>query len=244
MKFARVPRRQIGRWLRDKQSALVDATPPGVRRYLKPAVDHLDMLLVDHGIFRLVYSNRHRLSLTAWRMAQPTPVQLRNLARRGIRTIVNLRGERNCGAYRLEVAACEASGLRLVNFTLRSRAAPERETVLQAGELLEQIEYPMLMHCKSGADRAGLFSALYMHLREGVPIEVARQQLHWRYGHFRQADTGILDAFFDAYVEHNRISPMPFMHWVKTVYDPDALKAKFHASSWSNILVNGILRRE
>lgn len=244
MKLARAPRRQIGRWLRAKQNALTGAAPPQLQRYLRPAVDHLDMLLVDHGIFRLVYSNRHRLSLTALRMAQPTPTQLRTLALKGVRTIVNLRGERDCGAYRLETEACQRVGLRLVNFTLRSRAAPERETVLRAKQLLDQIEYPIMMHCKSGADRVGLFSALYVHLREGVPIEVAKRQLDWRYGHFRQADTGILDAFFESYLEHNRISPMPFMRWVETVYDPDALKARFHASSWSNILVNTILRRE
>ena len=33
----------------------------------------------------------------------------------------------------------------------------------------------MLMHCKSGADRAGLMSVLYRHLHEGVPIEEAKR---------------------------------------------------------------------
>lgn len=244
MKLARAQRRQIGRWLRDGLTTRVDAAPETLRKPLKTVVDYLDLLFVDHGIFRLVYSNRHRLSLTAWRMAQPTPGQLRSLWRSGIRTVVNLRGERDCGAFRLETKACEETGLKLVNVTLRSRGAPERETVFKVKELLDQIEYPILAHCKSGADRAGLFSVLYLHLREGVPIEVAKEQLHWRYGHFRQADTGILDAFFDSYIAHNLRAPMPFLQWVESVYDPDELKRNFRASSWGNILVNGILRRE
>ena len=55
----------------------------------------------------------------------------------------------------------------------------------------------MLMHCKSGADRAGLMSVLYRFLHEGVPLKEATQELSLKYGHFRQADTGILDYFFE-----------------------------------------------
>ena len=56
------------------------------------------MLFVDHGIFRLVYPNSHRLSDKAWRSAQPAPHQIRRFAKAGIRTIVNLRGERDAAA--------------------------------------------------------------------------------------------------------------------------------------------------
>jgi hypothetical protein len=56
------------------------------------AMAYVDMLLVDHGIFRLGYLNLHRLGDRAWRSAQPAPYQIRSLARQGLRTIVNLRG--------------------------------------------------------------------------------------------------------------------------------------------------------
>ncbi len=83
---------------------------------------------------------------------------------------------------------------------LRSRDAPDKATILAAKAFFEGIEYPAVMHCKSGADRAGLAAALYLILHEGRPVAEAARQLSARYGHFRFAKTGILDAFFDRYL--------------------------------------------
>jgi protein tyrosine/serine phosphatase len=224
--------------------ALIERAPPWARRMFGRAACHIDMLLVDHGIFRVAYLNQHRLSERAWRSAQPTPHQIRVLARQGLRTIINLRGERLCGSYWLEKAACERKGIRLINFQIRSRAAPTREEVKSAADLFDRIEYPMLLHCKSGADRAGLMSVLFRFLKEGVPVAEAKEELSLRYGHFRHADTGILDYFFERYMEDNARRPMPFLQWVEEVYDPDELMRSFRSRGWANRLVDQVLRRE
>jgi protein tyrosine/serine phosphatase len=200
----------------------------------------MDMLFIDHGILRLIYVNRHRVGGRAWRSGQPTPRHIRALKRKGLRTIVNLRGERLCGSYWLEQAICARKGIALVNFQIRSRAAPTAAEIKAARELFQRIEYPMLMHCKSGADRVGLMSALYRHFQDGVPLAEARRELALRYGHFRQADTGILDRFFEKYLEDNARRPMPFLEWVDTVYDPDELLRSFRAGGLSG----RILRRQ
>lgn len=223
---------------------LIERAPPWARRLFGPLASYLDMLFVDHGIFRVIYPNRHRLGERAWRSAQPTPHQIRALARRGLRTIVNLRGERVCGSYWLEQATCERKGIKLVNFSVKSRAAPTREEVRAAVELFNSIEYPALLHCKSGADRAGLMSVLFCYLKEGMPLEQAKRQLSLRYGHFRQAHTGILDYFFERYLEDNARRPMPFLEWVDKVYDPVELKRTFRSKGWANRLVDSVLRRE
>jgi protein tyrosine/serine phosphatase len=202
------------------------------------------MLLVDHGIFRMVYANAHRVSDKAWRSAQPAPYHIRRFAEAGIRTVVNLRGERQCGSYWLEQEACARHGLKLVNFQIRSRAAPTREELMGAKRLFDEIEYPMLMHCKSGADRVGLMSVLYRHLHEGVPLAEAKGELSLRYGHFRQADTGILDCFVEAYLKDTAARPMEFFEWVDTVYDPVELKRSFRSKGWANRLVDSVLRHE
>ncbi len=224
--------------------AIIDNAPPWARRTLGPATKYADMLLVDHGIFRVIYVNRHRLGNKAWRSAQPAPHQIASLAREGIRTIVNLRGPRPCGSYWLEEEACARHGIRLVNFQVRSRAAPSREEVLAARDLLLSIEYPMLMHCKSGADRAGLMSTLYRHVVEGEPIAEAVKQLSLRFGHIRQADTGILDAFFERYLADCAKTPIAFFDWVQTLYDAAELQRTFQAKGWANGIVNAVLRRE
>lgn len=221
-----------------------EGTPPWARSLLGPVVNYADMLFVDHGVFRLAYQNRHKLADGVWRSAQPAPYQVRHLARMGIRTIVNLRGERYCGSYWLERQACARNGIRLEDFQVRSRAAPAKAEIMGARDLFQRIEYPMLMHCKSGADRAGLMSVLYLIVRENVPVATARAQLSLKYGHVRQADTGILDYFFERYLEDNARAATPFFEWVAHVYDPVELRRTFAASGWANTLVNGILRRE
>jgi protein tyrosine/serine phosphatase len=226
-KRAKEPHPAFSRFTPGRRRWLVAPAAAWVRGALGPAAAYLDMLFVDHGVLRLIYLNRHRLGQRAWRSAQPAPHQIRALASQGIRTIVNLRGERQCGSYRLERDACKRYGIDLVDFKIRSRIAPRREDLKKARELFECIQYPMVMHCKTGADRVGLMSVLYLLLKEGAPIEEARKQLSLRYGHIRQSRTGLLDYFFERYLQDNARRPMPFFEWVDTVYDPDELEQSF-----------------
>jgi protein tyrosine/serine phosphatase len=204
-----------------------------------------NMLLVDHGVFRLAYLNRHRVGTgQVWRSAQPGPHQLARFRAEGIRTVISLRGGREHGSWPLQREACERHGLTLVEFVLRSREAPGKATILEAKRFFEGIEYPAVMHCKSGADRAGLAAALYLILHEGRPVAEAARQLSARYGHFRFAKTGILDAFFAKYLAEGEPRGLDFLTWVETAYDPEALKRDFRPNFWSDMVVDRVIRRE
>src|SRR5262245_54599630 len=61
--------------------AAMQRTPPWARRIFGPLVWYIDMLVIDHGIFRLFYVNRHRVGDQAWRSAQPAPHHIRALKR-------------------------------------------------------------------------------------------------------------------------------------------------------------------
>lgn len=192
---------------------------------------------MDHGVFRLLYLNRKKLGAKAWRAAQPAPHDIARFARQGVQTIINLRGESMSGHYWLEKAACERHGVTLVNCVLRSRAAPTLEELHRARNVLEQARYPILFHCKSGADRAGLMSVLYMHLIEKQPIEEAFKQLSWKFGHFKQADTGVLDHFFEQYIAANQKKPIEFFDWVDNDYDPQQVLATFRSNGFLSRLL-------
>ncbi|MEM7191154.1 MAG: protein tyrosine phosphatase, partial [Pseudomonadota bacterium] len=97
---------------------------------------------------------------------------------------------------------------------------------------------------KSGADRAGMASALYLILHEGRPVSEAREQLSIWYGHFRQGKTGILDALFDAYLADNPNDERPFMEWARTDYDPEAITTAFKSSGIGSFITERLLRRE
>jgi uncharacterized protein (TIGR01244 family) len=224
--------------------ALATKSPAWVRRRLGPTGLRFDMLVLDLGALRTIYPNTHAIDNHVWRSAQPTPGQIHAWAKRGIKTVVNLRGAQVSGSYALEKQACAEAGVKLIDFQVRSRAAPSREELRAVRDLFDRVDYPILMHCKSGADRAGLMGVLYRHLKLGHPIEVALQELSWKFGHVRNADTGVLDAFFERYLSDTAKQPMAFFDWVENIYDADELKRTFHASSWANRLVNGVLRRE
>ena len=193
MREALKARRQASRdRLRERYAQPLDGSGARMRAWAS-------MLFVDHGVFRYVYLNRHRVGSAAYRSAQPGPHHIRRAARDGVRTVINLRGGKEFGSYPLEREACARAGVAFEEITLRSREAPSIAAIEAAAALLDRVAYPVLFHCKSGADRAGLMSALYLLLREGAEPQEAARQLSPRFGHLRQGKTGVLDAFIEAY---------------------------------------------
>ena len=204
-----------------------------------------DLLLVDHGFLRELYLHKNRVTDDLWRSAQPAPRHLKAAKDAGFRTILNLRGAReNDGGYLLEREACAALGLTLVDFPIRSRSPMEKPTLLAALDLWDTLEYPVLMHCKSGADRTGFMATLYRWQHVGLPLDQAMGQLSLRYGHIRQAKTGVLDFLFETYAKRERETGLTFREWIETEYDPVKLKAAFKESWVAGMLVDKILRRE
>jgi protein tyrosine/serine phosphatase len=214
-------------------------TPTGrVRTYL-------DYLWNDHAYLRLGFSNAHWISEELVRTNQPWPHQLAAWKARGIKTVINLRGGFDASFHALEKDACQRLGLTMVDFTITSREVPSVQRVLGAKELFQTIQYPALMHCKSGADRAGIMSVLYMHFRKGKTIREAMDQLHLRYLHVRQGKTGVLDYTFERYLEEGEPAGMSFLEWVQSpMYDPAGMKARFRSQMLGSLVTERLLRRE
>ncbi|WPZ32508.1 sulfur transferase domain-containing protein [Thalassobaculum sp. OXR-137] len=203
-----------------------------------------NLMLVDHGFLRAVFLNKRKVDDDLWRAAQPSPVHLRKAKADGFKTILNLRGPRNDGPYTLEREACAELGLTLVDFPIRSRSALDKPTLLAAIDIWKTLEYPVLMHCKSGADRTGFMATLYLWQHKGVPLRQAMNHLSLRYGHIRQAKTGVIDFFYEQYLKAEAETGIGFRTWVETVYDRDVLNAAFKENWAAKILVDRILRRE
>ncbi len=204
-----------------------------------------DYLWKDHAYLRLRFSNAHWISPELVRTNQPWPHQLKAWKERGIKTVINLRGGFDSSFYALEKAACEALGLTLIDFTVTSREAPSKAQIRGAKELFQTLEYPALMHCKSGADRAGIMSVLYMHFRQGKPISEAMRQLSFKFLHVRHGKTGVLDYVLLRYLAEAEPQGISFLDWVESeAYDPRRIKDDFKAQWWANVLTEKLLRRE
>lgn len=209
----------------------------------------------DHGIFReLFYANFHEIAPGVFRSAQPSPAQLRAWHQQHhFRTVLNIRAPGpHEPHYRLEQDICEQLGIRHLPLQgFGSRDLPARDRLLAALDLFPRIEKPLLIHCKSGADRAGLIAALYTWEVCGWPLEEARRQLRlWPYGHIRHANTGILDWFFVQVREAaqgqaaQERENFDLRRWVTEDYDREALLRSFRPWYRLDWLTDRILRRE
>jgi hypothetical protein len=203
-----------------------------------------DSLLVDHAVFRVLWDNwAEVVPGKLYRSNHPTPARLKAAARRyHLKTLINLRGHRQCGSDALSRHTAARLGLTHIDMAFESRGAPHRDRILRFAGIYESLKTPALMHCKSGADRAGLAAGLVI-LFEGGTAEQALKQLSWRFGHFNRSRTGILDAFFLLYARDAE-GRLPFLTWVRDEYDEAALRRTFVASGMSTFIVDRVLHRE
>ncbi len=134
-----------------------------------------DLVWADHGFLRAAFSNFHWIEPGKMARAnQPSPQRHRPLCGAwASRPSSICAAKADTGYYALEKEACERNAMVLVDQRMHSRQPPSREQIRQAKHLFESIEYPALMHCKSGADRAGAMAVLYAHFAMGLPIAEA-----------------------------------------------------------------------
>ena len=206
--------------------------------------DRLNSLLADHALLRLAWDNwAEVVPGKLYRSNHPTPRRLAAAARRfGLRTVVNLRGEKPNGSTSLSLRAADALGLDHVFAPFESRGAPHRDRILQFHETYRTMRLPALIHCKSGADRAGLVAGLAV-LFEGGTAAAAARELSLRFLHFRRSRTGILDAFFARYAREGE-GRIGFLDWVRDESREADLRRDFSASGVVGVLNDWVLRRE
>lgn len=178
----------------------------------------------DHGVLRLFWTNMHQLTPQFWRSNHPTPSRFDKLAAQGIRTIISLRGSTTAPWALLEQEACTRLDITLETVALQSRAAPQKQELLRLIQLFKSVQKPVLVHCKSGADRAGLASAIYLMVVKGEPLEKARKMLSMRYLHMSWSKAGVLDCLLDEFA-HSHHSD--FETWILEDYDATQVQRKF-----------------
>jgi len=118
---------------------------------------------------------------------------------KGIKTILNLRGGDAADAWYVQERSTAARhGIQYIDIPMSEDIVPDTALLQQLTEALLTAPHPLLIHCKAGADRTGLASALYQYLVEAKSPEQAARQLSFYYGHFPWlwSKTGAMDTAF------------------------------------------------
>jgi protein tyrosine/serine phosphatase len=161
----------------------------------------------------------------------------------GLKSLINLRGLAKNGSDALSRDTAKRLNLDFYDMAFESRGAPHRDRILRVAEIFRTMRGPALIHCKSGADRAGLVAGLYILIKGGTTAQ-AMQQLSLRYGHIKQSKTGILDSFFHLYATTAE-GKKPFLDWVREDYDEVGLRAAYkQAGGIANFINDRVLARE
>jgi protein tyrosine phosphatase (PTP) superfamily phosphohydrolase (DUF442 family) len=164
------------------------------------AVTAILLLLWYMGVFggnvRTVQSRR------VYRSAQLTGLHLNTvLDARQIKTVINLRGEApDAGWYQSELESCMARNIDHVDIAFSAQRLPPPSELNKLISAFDKAQYPILLHCRGGADRSGLSSVIYKTIYEKVPFEQAyKEQLTWRYGHLAWGTAHAMDDFMALY---------------------------------------------
>ncbi|MRU14536.1 protein tyrosine phosphatase [Roseovarius sp. A21] len=217
--------KRISDWERKLRASYnTDLSTPENRRRA-----HIYNLWFDHAILRKVWTNFFPVAPGVYRSNQPTHERFEKLKAMGVKSVLNLRGAAGAAHYLVEEESCRQLGLTLVNVSLMARNAAPAANILQVIGAFRSIEKPFVMHCKSGADRAGFASAIYLLAIEDRPISEARKMLSAKYIHFRWTKTGVLDFILDRYEERQKETGIGFEDWIKTEYDHLQMQADYEA---------------
>ena len=206
---------------------------------------YLDLSLSDHGFLRIFWTSLSKLPDNMYRCNQPYPFQIKKYKKiYNIKTVINLRGERNCSSYYLEKEYCDNNNIKLYNFPISSRDLPTKDTIKSFFLLLDKIKYPAIMHCKSGADRAGIAASLYLIYKKKYDVFDAAKQLSFKHLHIKYAKTGILDYLFETAIKKGKNSPHDFIKWINSGYNKNKLKKSFKPYKFYSFIVDKVLNRE
>lgn len=187
-----------------------------------------------------------------YRSAQPVGDWAERVRADHLATVLNLRGGTDADPwYRAEVAATRELGVAFYDLPMAATARPTRTQLLAVLDVLDRCAYPLLIHCKSGSDRTGLVSALYLMSREGRPPEAAERAFSVSYGHVPLRGTAHLHEplrEYAAYLAGRHLSHTAarFRAWVERDYrdaDPPGPVAPLAAGPRDRRLVHASGRR-
>lgn len=149
---------------------------------------------------------RHNLHVVApgqvYRSGRMNPKAMAQVVKSlGIRSVLSL-----VGINDIEKETVHRAGAEYFAFSLSDHHEVSDSQVENIVVVLYHAPKPLLIHCKAGADRAGLVSALYRYAVEAQPASEADGELTFFYGHMPYwlgFPNSAMDRTFWHYVSHH-----------------------------------------
>ena len=159
-----------------------------------------------------------------YRSAQLSEKKLQNIfAKKKLKTIINLRGEdEGKNWYAMEKKIAEDNDIQYYSFRFVAHSLPNCTQLDALIEALKAAPRPLLLHCKGGADRTGLASALALAIEKDSPLSELKQQFSLIYGviPFTGSTGHLLFSQYENWLNHNgsRHNRDTLLYWIKNFY--------------------------
>jgi len=127
--------------------------------------------------------NFHRVAPGVYRSAQLYSYNMSHFYKKyNFKTILNLRGAHlDKTWYVYERNFCKEHNIRLIDFGISDKEIQSIQKMKQIIKIIKNAKKPILIHCKSGADRTGLATSLYLY---SIKDKNYSNMLSLKYGHF------------------------------------------------------------
>lgn len=115
--------------------------------------------------------NLHLVNDRIYRGAQPTAEGFQELAKLGIKTVINLR------AFHTDVDELKGTGLSYEPIPMKTWHAEMEDVVKFLSIVTDTNKTPVFVHCQHGADRTGTMNAIYRIVVQGWTKEQAIREM-------------------------------------------------------------------
>jgi len=118
-----------------------------------------------------------------YRSAQPYNYNLPKFYEKyHFKTILNLRGKHTDKKWWIyENNFCKEHNITLINFGISDKQIQSISKMKKIIKIIKNAKKPILIHCRSGADRTGLATSLYLY---SIKDQNYSKMLSLKYGHF------------------------------------------------------------
>jgi protein tyrosine/serine phosphatase len=126
--------------------------------------------------------NFARVNDAYFRGAQPIDSDYADLARLGVKTVINLIGDSDLD--HTEQSSVEQHGMRYVQIPMSTRKAPTAQQLEAFLSLVnDEASQPVYVHCVGGRHRTGVMTAIYRMTKDGISgAEAFAEMKRFKYG--------------------------------------------------------------
>jgi len=175
-----------------------------IKKLLTYIFSFLLICIILWGSYFLVYGNFHKIDKDVYRSAQLFSFNLPYyIKKHKIKSILNLRKIKEDETwYKDEVNIAKKLNVKRYDYPISDRKIATLQQMHQIVKLIKEAPKPLLIHCKAGADRTSLASALYKYVLKND--NNAKNEISIVYGHFPWfgSKTIAMDKSFDFYISN------------------------------------------